>query len=355
MKVAILTNELNYTDGVSNHIFDLIQGFQDSISHVEFIIITGKNNAPEKFKELGVEIITLKGFRHAERSAWNFIICLSKLIKIIKSKNISILHSHNHYHANIATVCKYFAPVHTVQTNHGILKKEGRLPHFIADRFIIINQHIIDFFQSECKEKLLRASFIRCGVPYKKAEMPVHDKLVFIAAGRFVLEKGFDLYIRAIHALPSELIQNCEFQLAGHGSEEKALRNLNDALGGRVTFLGNVPDLQQYLFKTDILINPSRSLSEGFPRTLVEAAYANNLIITSDFLGLKHDFINGTDGLVFEVEKIDELIQLMTRCILENSGIHILAQNFHAKAREIFSIEHMVEKTLRVYRELITS
>ncbi len=353
IRVAILTNSLNYTDGVSNHIFDLITGFQKYSEEVSFCIITGENNAVEKFNRLGVEVIILPGFQHTERSLINFSKSVFKLINLVKERQIHVLHSHNHYHACIATACKALTAVSTVQTNHGILPKIGMLPHFSADRYVLINQHIVEYFQQTYPVKFKHAAFVRCGIPDLNLVKKKNELVTFIAAGRFVEEKGFDTYIRAVNSLPAEINSKACFYLAGDGEEKNSLLELNSTMGSKVTYLGNISTLQERFCESDVLVNPSRSKSEGFPRTIVEAAFAGNLIITSNFLGVTNDLIPDKDGLLFEPGNVEQLRCQIQKCITEPDLSAYLIDNFTAKAKKIFSLDLMVNLTYQVYTAAI--
>ena len=353
IRVVILTNSLNYTDGVSNHIYDLILGFQQKSSGIEFCIVTGANNAEEKFAKLGIEIFIWPEFQHSKRSAINFIKSIFKLIRFIQNHQINILHSHNHYHANIATACKALISVSTVQTNHGIIPDDGMLPHLTADRYIIINRHIVDYFQKYYSVKFRHATFIRCGIPEIERSRKQNPLLTFIAAGRFVFEKGFDIYIKAVNTLPEAILERAIFYLAGDGHEKDALLELNANLGNKVSYLGNVSTLQEKFYETDVLVNPSRSKSEGFPRTIVEAAFAKNLIISSNFLGVTHDLTPDEDGLLFEIDNVGELQDKIITCIEKPDFRALLSNNFSQKANIIFAVDLMVKLTAKVYRDVV--
>jgi glycosyltransferase involved in cell wall biosynthesis len=353
IRVAILTNSLNYTDGVSNHIHDLMQGFRQLSAEIEFCIITAENNAADKFSKLGIEIIVWPEFRHSKRSVLNFAKSAYKLLRFVQDRQINILHSHNHYHANIAAACQFLVNVSTVQTNHGIIPQGGLLPHLTADRYIIINKHIEEYLKKYYPIKYQRAKFIRCGIPEIKAPKVQNPKVIFITAGRFVKEKGFDTYIKAVNELPKEIFFKAEFYLAGDGEEKQALLELNTALGAKVSYMGNINNLQERFFETDVLINPSRSKSEGFPRTIVEAAFAKNLIVTSNFLGVTDDLVPDKDCLLFAIDDVSDLKNKINMSIEKPQFVSVLRENFEKKAKILFSVELMVELTQRLYKEVI--
>jgi glycosyltransferase involved in cell wall biosynthesis len=131
------------------------------------------------------------------------------------------------------------------------------------------------------------------------------------------------------------------------------LLDLNASLGNKVSYLGNLSTLQEKFFETDVLVNPSRSKSEGFPRTIVEAAFAGNLIITSNFLGVTNDLIPDHDGLLFNAENIEQLQKQILKCVENFAIVSNLQKNFTVKAKDIFSVDLMTALTERGYRDAI--
>ena len=57
----------------------------------------------------------------------------------------TIIHTHNHYAANLSKIISRLLRIKTIQTCHGIIPEEGRLSHFSADYIISVNEHIIKY------------------------------------------------------------------------------------------------------------------------------------------------------------------------------------------------------------------
>jgi glycosyltransferase involved in cell wall biosynthesis len=350
--IGILTNYLNYTDGVSRHIYDLITGFKKFHDDFQFIIICDSGDAVEMFSDSHIEFITPGNFAHQNRSPKNFFSAIKNVISISKKHNISLLHAHDHYHANIAAAAGKFLGLPTIQTNHGIIPEIGILPHFIADKHIIINQHVIEYVRDIKHFKENKYSFIRCGIPARFSDVQKNrTSRRFIAAGRFDPTKGFDLYIKAAAIMKKNGQNDVEFLLAGDGPEKEALIALNRSSGNPVRFCGNVKDMPALFSETHVLINPSRSLMEGFPRTIVEAVFADNFLITSRFRGVNYDFDETTDGLAFPVDDLDALVAAIKYYLDNPVEVETRRLKFKNKALSLFSQELMVEKTFALYGE----
>ncbi len=354
LRIGILTNYLNNTDGVAKHIFDLLTGLKQIAPDIFFTVISGGGNFVDVFNENGIGTVVLEDFSHQERNPVNLCRSILSVYDIVQKHQLTILHSHNHYHANIAQTVKFLGRVKTVQTNHGILPGVGLIPHFAADKLIAINQHIVDYFLNVKHFPVSKFDFIRCGIPEETAASRKNDSpVLFIAAGRLVKEKGFDLYIRAAAEVKKQTTIPIEFLLAGTGKEFTALSNLNIESDCPVEVLGDVRNLPELFNRTHVLINPSRSTSEGFPRTIVEAVFRDNFLITSLFNGVECDFDKNNDGFAFEVDNEQGLIECILRHLTNREEAANTASSFKQKAQELFSRQIMAEKTLSLYEKLL--
>ncbi len=117
--------------------------------------------------------------------------------------------------------------------------------------------------------------------------------------------------------------------IAGKGDQEKELIKMNEGLNAGVEFLGNVKNTTKLFDDSSIFVIATRSSSEGFPISIIEAAFAKNLIISSKFLGLNSLFEDNIDGLTF---KVDDYIDLANKIIysIENPKLtKIMIENFY--------------------------
>ncbi len=354
MHILLLTNLLSYTDGISRHLFDLISGFNEWQPETKFTVLCGGGEAVEDFRKLNIPVMVEPKTLHSLRSPTNFMFAVGKVLSICRKHEIDIIHSHSHYLANIAYLSSVFSKWKTVQTNHGILDPVGFLPHLLAHKYIAINGHIVEYF---LKDKIISSkkfAFIRCGISgtkyISKHESP---KIVFLSAGRLTRSKGFSTYIEAVTLLEESVRNKCRFLIAGIGEEEKALKEYNEKLNAGIEFLGEIKNLRQFLAETDYLIIPSSSANEGFPRIIVEAAFAGNGIIAADFLGLQYDFTNGVDGFVFEKGNASMLASIIREIIKHPDIAEKRRNNFSRKALELFDQKTMIQKTSEVYSSLL--
>lgn len=343
MNILNITDEIGIDDGVSTHVIKLKNGL-DNQGFKNFIL-TGKIRNSISVND----IFESNLFHHIERSPANFIKAILFLKKFITDNKIKIINSHSHYAANIAKYASVLSEVKTVQTNHGLLSTPGKLKEFIADKIIMTNEHTFNRYQNK------NAVLIKHGMDYipfdENKFISNFSTINILSSSRFVKEKNIEFFIR----LASEYKNNSSlsFSLAGDGIENSNLQKLNDSMGGKVKFLGIVNDFKSLLSSSHIFIYPSLSENEGFPVTLLQAGMCSNIIMTSDFLGLKNNFEDKKDGYIINVNDLKSGKELLDK-IINNLNEYIpIAKNYHLRVSRDYSFDKMIEKHYKLYSSLL--
>jgi len=350
MNILHLTNELNYTDGVSAHLYNLTIELKKNYDVKPSIICSG-GDAVNKFREAGSEIIEYNNLRYSVRSTKNFASAVIFLYKFAKSNKIDILHSHNHYAANIAHRCSKFSGIKTVQTVHGIIPDTGRLSHHPGENFIAVNDHVFRSLKSKLKNKN-KIELIYNGVDFcENIRKKKNEKLIFIAASRFEQGKGLSTFVNAVGRLPDEYRDRADFIIAGEGSFEKELKKLNKDINANINFPGMEKNLRELFMKTDVFIIPSES--EGLPMTMLEAAASMNSIISSDFAGVENILTGNKEGLIFRKNDAEELSRKIIYLIDNPEAAAKYSAAFFKKAKVRFSLSEMGQKHINFYKSLI--
>ena len=349
MKILFLTDNLNYTSGVTTQLLNLTEGLSKE-KDIKLFIICGEANGFALFKNINVNIYINKNFLHKRRSYLNYLKALMYLVRFVKHNEIDIIHSHTHYAANLAYYASKYSKVKTIQTNHGLLQKRGKLRHFNGGKLIAINEHIYNYLHAENIFPSKNIYFIRCGIhvpALPPGKNPIELKI--LAASRFVREKGIDVFIKAVSSLPENDRRKAEFLIAGEGEHENELKQLNEKLGAGIKFLGRVNDMPSLLRSTHIFVFTSKAKTEGFPLVITEAAAYNNIIISSNADGIESVLTRDIDGLIFN--KGDEY-DLMIKIKLAIDGYKTfrpVALNFYNKVKDLFGIKTMIQKHLELY------
>jgi glycosyltransferase involved in cell wall biosynthesis len=354
MNILLIVNELKYSCGVTNHILHLSSGLAAQ-GNVNLWIICGGGNGINRFSEMNVTIISDERFLHLNRSFSGFISGINFLVKFIRQNNIDIIHSHSHYGAAIAKRASKLTGKTTVQTNHGILPDMGRLKHFNADKYIAINEHIRQHILNDKIANEENIFFIRCGIPVdgKLNIKESNGKIKVAAASRFVYGKGLDIYIKAVNMLPEEILNKADFYLAGEGELEDELNELNRSHGSKINFPGRIIDMYSFLSKTHVLVNPSRSDSEGFPAIITEAGATNTLVISSDFKGAEGVLKDIVNSLIFTEYKPENLSDILKKVISNYKSYTHLTSSFYEFIKKEFSVPVMIDKHISLYNKCL--
>lgn len=122
--------------------------------------------------------------------------------------------------------------------------------------------------------------------------------------------KGVEFLIRAFKEL-SKKHPGIELQVVSNGPEKETLQEL--AGSSRVTFLGHLSNISDWLSRIDIYAQPS--LREGWGRTVKEARYFGKPIVASKVGGIVKQISDGKTGLLVEPGTVDELKAALERLL----------------------------------------
>ena len=350
MNILHVTNELNHADGVSAHLYNLVNELNRNFNVKAGIICSG-GDAVNKFADAGIEIIENKNLNHSTRSMKNFASAVIFLYKTVKSDNINILHSHNHYAANISFKSSKFSGVRIIQTVHGIIPESGRLSHHPGENFVAVNDHIFRLLNSKLKN-INRIELIYNGLDFSEdIRKKKNEKLKFIAASRFEPGKGLNTFINAVGGLPEAYRSRADFIIAGEGSLETELKRFNKKINAGIIFPGMIKNLRELFMETDVFVIPSES--EGFPFTMLEAAATLNAVISSDFDGVDSILTDNIDGLIFKKNDADELSRKIMYLIDNPESADNYSAAFFKKAKTRFNLSEMGRKHFNFYKSLV--
>ena len=187
--------------------------------------------------------------------------------------------------------------------------------------------------------------------PIRRSELATpDDAFVILASGRLDPTKGFDVAIRALRDIPGSILW-----LAGAGAEEPVLRQLAQSLGlqDRTRFLGWRDDQAALLAACDVCVVPSRH--EPLSNVILEAWSQQVAVVAAASEGPGWLLADGRGGLLVPVDDVGALGQALDRLRLEPDLRHRIAAEGHAKWRESFSRDVVVETYLRFFEEAMAA
>lgn len=177
------------------------------------------------------------------------------------------------------------------------------------------------------------------------------DRIV-LAVGRLVYYKGFEYLIRAMQTSSGRLL------LIGDGplrmTLERLVRSLR--LEGRVHFLGRLTDGQKmpYYRAAKVFALPSIARSESFGIVQIEAMAAGTPVINTWLnSGVPAVSLHGVTGLTVPPKDPAALANAINKLLDDPFTRERLASAALARAEREFSLPAMLERTLRVYDEVL--
>lgn len=136
--------------------------------------------------------------------------------------------------------------------------------------------------------------------PAERAEQAETGRVVLLFVGRVVRQKGLDLVLQALPALPAGVT----LRVVGDGPARPALEAQAETLGiaDRVSFLGWLgrDELPSAYAGADLFVFPSRD--EGMPNAVLEAMAAGLPVMGTRIAGNRDLIVDGETGLMVEAD-----------------------------------------------------
>jgi glycosyltransferase involved in cell wall biosynthesis len=177
------------------------------------------------------------------------------------------------------------------------------------------------------------------------------DAFVVVGLGRLVPIKGFDLLVRALPAVVTQL-PAARLVLVGDGAERPRLDALARSLGvtARLEMTGELFDVTTHLAAADVLAVPSRN--EGMGRVIVEAMALGIPVVATAVGGIPDVVTDGESGRLVPPEDAEALAAALVELGRDEALRDKLGEAAQARA-ESFSSAVAREKLLAVYADLV--
>jgi len=173
-----------------------------------------------------------------------------------------------------------------------------------------------------------------------------------VTVGRFEPQKDHPTLLRALVGLRNV---SWELELVGDGPLLEPTKDFAARLGlaQRVRFLGARKNVAERLSKAQVFVLASHW--EGFPRTILEAMRARLPVVASDVGGAREAVLEGETGFLVPRGAVEIMRERLQRLICDPDLAFRLGQAGRKRFEENFTLEKMVEKTLKVYRQTLGS
>jgi glycosyltransferase involved in cell wall biosynthesis len=178
-----------------------------------------------------------------------------------------------------------------------------------------------------------------------------------VLAARLLWDKGIAEYAQAARLLKAKGLP-VRFLLAGSPDPGNPAAIPQATLDGwqaegLIELLGQVGDMAALFASVDIVVLPS--YREGLPKSLIEAAACALPLVTTDVPGCREVVTHEANGLLVPVKDATALANAIERLHLDPVWARQLGLAARKRAIAEFDERIVIEKTLGVYEELVSS
>lgn len=181
------------------------------------------------------------------------------------------------------------------------------------------------------------------------------DTIQITFVGRLHKQKGLDVLFLGFSKLIKKFSTlKIKLQLVGDGPLRNELHSLANEykIDGHMEFVGKTDQVYSYLRETDIFVLPSRA--EGMSNALLEAMAFGLPVVVSNIPGNVLLVQNQENGLVFDAEDSDILMEKLSLYIADD----ILRERMGKAARKTiekhYSLESVADRYLTLYEALLS-
>lgn len=180
------------------------------------------------------------------------------------------------------------------------------------------------------------------------------DKLCFVTIGYIEERKGQDVLIEAIKRLPEAYRAKAVFYLVGQDSSMLAqsikaeIKNMPEVI---MTGAVDRDGIKAILNSADVMICPSRE--DPMPTVAAEAMMYSVPCILSDATGTASYIRAGEDGLLFQSENAEELLEKISWCVSHKDDLIQMGVRARKVYERVFSMDVFEEKLLGIVNRTI--
>ncbi len=368
MKILHLTNHLN-TGGITTYIRTLA-GEQVKAGH-EVFVWGSCGTCSGDLKALGVSVLEDVPCCKSELSP-RLWLTLPKLINILKTRSIDIVHTHTRVTQVLAAGATFFVKIPFVSTAHMFYKRRlgRRLFPCWGNAVIAISKVIEEGLRTIFKARELPPIVVvpnGMDVEKFRAKFDQTDRdrvreiygyrredFVVLSLCRLIPAKGVHSLIEAF-AIARKEVSEMKLLIAGAG-EPVYVQRLKDrvselGLEREVLFLGNESEIEKPLRAGDIFVAPYL-WAEPFGLAVLEAMAVGLPVAGSISGGLVELLGHGKFGLLFERENTSALVQSLIQYAKDTALRSAMGSAAQQAALE-YTSRKMYERIQKVYENVL--
>lgn len=343
--------------GTENVVLQLCEIFQPIVNKV--IVCAGKGFNQEPLKKMKIKFYEIPDLEN--KNPLNILKISAKLKHIVKTENITVIHTHHRMAAFYVTLLQLYKKCIFINTSHNTFYNKVKLTRFAYKHAHLIacgemvKKNLVDEFG------LRNVTVIHNAVkPFKGpvVEEPIlkrlHDQGYFLVGnvGRLTEQKGFKYFIES---MPLVLKQHpkTKFVIIGSGELEDELKREAQELNvaKSIIWLGYRNDIQNLMSQLDLIV--LSSLWEGLPLTPIEAFSVGIPVVGTAVDGTVEEIDNSRNGYLINSRSSKDIGKIIILFIKEKNKI-ILSNNAFLTFKKEFSFDIFKSKIIKYYRRLLS-
>jgi glycosyltransferase involved in cell wall biosynthesis len=188
-----------------------------------------------------------------------------------------------------------------------------------------------------------------------RVRLRLEGRRVLAFTGRLVPHKGLDVLLRALPALPEDVV----LLVVGRGPTLPNLTSLAHRLRveDRVRFCPNVSDeeLPKFLRAADLFVFPSQNRLEGFGLAVAEAMAAGLPVVIADMPGVREVIEPGVEGFLVEPLLVSDLASKIRTLLDDPERRTRMSLAARRRAEQRYAVNVVAGQLLSVYRSLLAT
>lgn len=354
--------------GLFRHVLDVAQGQAARGHRVGLIVdsITGGARADALLAQLAPKMaLNIARVPIARQLGFGDIGALQFVAQRIAAIEPDVVHGHGAKGAALARLAPRGEATISAYTPHGgsLVYAPGtavggfyrvleRLLNTRTDLFLFESEYIAQMFREKIGPPHGLVRVVRNGVgdtdfvPVK----PQPDAADIVCVGELRSVKAIDVLIEAL-AMLRHYGRRFTVAIAGDGPQREELVALTQRFGldDQIRFIGFLPAREAFAMGK-LLVVCSRA--ESLPYIVLEAAAAAMPIVSTRVGGIAEIFGPEAERLI-PADDMTALAHAITGALDDPAQLHALAQRLHARVRDEFTVDKMVDCGVAAYREAL--
>jgi glycosyltransferase involved in cell wall biosynthesis len=292
---------------------------------------------------------------------------VSGLRKILKDLKPDIIHIRSRVPAWLVFFANKSLNIKVVSTVHGFNSVSFYSKVMTkADAVICVSNSIKEYIQKHYGTKESKITIIPRGIDLElfnlnnidekfindfKKEFDLENSFIISSVGRVTQLKDYETFIKATFIIKKKMSKVKALIVGGVRSDKedylKSLKKLIKELDleKNIIFTGSQNKIAEIYALSDVVVSSSKK-PESFGRAVAESIALNTPVVATNHGGVKDIIIENENGFFFEVGDEKELAsKIIEAKKLSFDGYNYISNNF--------SLENMLDKNLKIYRNLI--